>query len=76
MTENKKITYSGILILEGGVKFRFVETFDCVEDVDDWLVSLSNFELPIDDLISAREENSAEIFIIPTAKILAYKIKT
>ena len=74
--ETKKSRYYGVLILEGGVKFKFENIFDCQEDVPEWMIDIENFDLPTADCIWADLEGVPEMHVIPTKKILAYYLES
>lgn len=65
---------AGDLILEGNIKISFDMTFDCYEDVPDWIKDVEDFVTPTSDFISITEKTTYKDYLIPTNKILAYNL--
>ena len=68
----KRQHYWGTLILEGGVRIDFDNSWDNPNDVPDWIYAIQGGELPTDPLIWITETRTYKEFYIPKEKILAY----
>lgn len=73
--KEKKITYWGTLILEGGIKFDFHEEFESHDEVPDWMVSIGNGESVSDEMLFVREKSSCRNYLIPRQRVLAYSLE-